>query len=226
MNINRYSYLRIIFGWGLGQVINFLISNVIYGSLISGRFFGVIVIFISRVPYLIVTCIGGLCGGAVCGFFLYKGIKSYYPKKSKHIYLLIILGWALAFMIGNGIYRLGEILNVFSDLFQLLYMSIIAIASILITGIIGGVITMAMLDMSTSRRVIGTFGWCLGLLLGFGIKEIVGEILFGRFPYSLDFDVQTTLMNVIGGFLYGAIAGWLGSWVMFKIMEREHKLVS
>ena len=75
----------------------------------------------------------------------------------------------MAFMIGNGVYRLGEILNVFSDLFQVLYMSIIAIVSILITGIIGGVITMAMLDISPSRRVIGHFRLCF-VIVGFWNK--------------------------------------------------------
>jgi hypothetical protein len=220
MNVKRSTYLTISLGWGLGQAMNLIIGIVIGGSILSGEIGRVI--YTGVISKLIAVGIGGLIGGLICGIFLRKIMIIFLPKKSEHYYIFVIVGWAIAFMMGESVYRFAEAVRLFVDVLQSLFMSFMATISILIIGFIGSISTTAGLDISSSKKVFVVGGWCLGLLLAYGISRSVVGLIDLIIPFSWDFIVQQTLMNAIIGFLYGALAGWFGSWMMFKIIKQEN----
>jgi hypothetical protein len=61
-------------------------------------------------------------------------------------------------------------------------------------------------------------GLFLGLLLGCGISQVAVGLFNPLVPHNWDFIIQQTFMNIIFGFMDGAIAGWFGIWVMSKVV--------
>ncbi len=182
-------------------------------SILTGRIGGVMYSPNTSLD-LVVVGLGGLFGGSICGFSLSKSRIYNNNKNDNFKSLIVIIGWAIAFLIGETAYQFGTGSVIFGGSLR----HFVAFLSLLIIGILGGGITMTTVETSPFKTAIGVLCWCLGLILGYGVSGVVGELLI-RLLSDLNYMVRLTLLNLIVGFLYGAIAGWIGSWVMLKAIK-------
>jgi hypothetical protein len=180
--LSRYQILSIILIPSVTTTVLHLIAFYLWDNLGMGEWI-----------WTVMIAVFGLAIGLLLTVILKQTTKIF----NKNLSWFLIIGWAFAFLVGklakdNLFFAIEQI----TDNYRLINLTVIPIESA-IAGLIGSLITLDQLKISPNNRI--NWKTVLAGPLGFGLGNLLTNLIFGSYDDSIIILAQYSIWGLIGG---------------------------